>query len=195
MPLTPRLAGIIAAMVDAKLDAEYRVGNCSECPYRGPCVSPRGDLASPIVIVGEAPGQTEIEKGRPFVGPAGTTLSRAIAEAGLREADLFITNSIACRPQPVRPRANAIDACRGRLMSELEAHPRTVIVAVGGTALRAVTEQRGLRILEARKRAPIAIRGWLVVPTVHPAWVRRRPGEREQLLVEDLRRARRLLEA
>lgn len=78
-------------------------------------------------------------------------------------------------------------------MRELEAHPRTVVVAVGGTALRAVTEQRGLQILEARKREPIETRGWLVVPTVHPAWVRRRPREREQFLVKDLRRARRLL--
>ena len=194
MPITPRLAEIIAAMIDAKLDAESRVENCPECPYGGPAIGSRGNPSSAIAIVGEAPGETEIEKGRPFLGPAGTTLDWAIAQAGLAEADPFITNSIACRPEPVRPRVKAIDACRGRLMRELEAHPRTVIVAVGGTALRAVTEQRGLRILVARKRAPIATRGWLVVPTIHPAWVRRRPREREQLLVEDLRRARRLLE-
>jgi uracil-DNA glycosylase len=78
-------------------------------------------------------------------------------------------------------------------MRDLEARPTTVFVAVGGTALRAVTEQRGLGILEARKRAPIRIRGWLVVPTVHPAWVRRRPAEREKLLVGDLKLAKRLL--
>jgi uracil-DNA glycosylase len=79
-------------------------------------------------------------------------------------------------------------------MRDLEAHPRTVVVALGGTALRAVTKQRGRSILEARARAPIAVRGWLVVPTIHPAWVRRRPSERQQLLAQDLRRARLLLE-
>lgn len=192
MPLTPRLAGIIAAMIDAKLDAESRVEHCPDCPYGGPVIGSRGNPSSQLVIVGEAPGETEIRRGSPFEGPAGKTLSRAIADAGLREADLLITNSISCRPQPVRPQVKAIDACRGRLMSELEAHPRSVIVAVGGTALRAITEQRGLQILDARKREPIKTRGWLVVPTVHPAWVRRSPREREQLLVKDLRRARRL---
>lgn len=194
MPITPRLAEIIAAMIDAKLDAEPRVENCAGCPYGGRAIGSRGDRSSPIAIVGEAPGETEIKEQRPFVGPEGTTLHRAIEEAGLREADPFITNSIACRPPSVRPRVKAIDACRGRLMSELEAYPRTVVVAVGGTALRAVTERAGLRVQEARKGEPIPIRGWLVVPTVHPAWVRRSPSEREQLLVEDLRRAWRLLE-
>ena len=194
MPLTPRLAGIIAAMIDAKLDAEPPVKRCPGCPYGDPAIGSRGSPSSPIAIVGEAPGKTEIKKRRPFVGPAGMTLIRAIEEAGLREADPFITNAIACLPQPTRPKITAIDACRGRLMRELAAHPRTVVVAVGGTALRAVTERRGLRILEARRQAPISIRGWLVVPTVHPAWVRRRPHEREPLLVEDLWRARRLLE-
>jgi uracil-DNA glycosylase len=195
MPLTPRLAEIIAGMIDAKLDAESPVQNCPGCPYGGPAIGSRGNPSSPIAIVGEAPGATEIKEGRPFVGPAGTTLCQAIEEAGLREADPFITNSIACRPHPVRPRVQAIDACRGRLMHDLEAHPRTVVVAVGGSALRAVTERAGLRVQEARKGGPIPLRGWLVVPTVHPAWVRRRPGEREQLLVKDLRRARGLLEA
>jgi uracil-DNA glycosylase family 4 len=194
MPLTPRLASIIAAMIDAKLDAESRVENCPGCPYGGPAVGSRGNLSSSIAIVGEAPGETEIEKGQPFVGPAGSTLTRAIDEAGLGEADPFITNSIACRPDPVRPRIQAIDACRGRLMRDLEAHPRTVVVAVGGTALRSVTKQAGLRVLVARKEDPLLIGVWRVVPTVHPAWVRRGPKERQQWLVEDLTKARRLLE-
>jgi uracil-DNA glycosylase len=57
MPLTPRRAGIIAAMTDAKLDAGSRVENCPECPYGGRAIGPRGDSASPIVLVGEAPWQ------------------------------------------------------------------------------------------------------------------------------------------
>lgn len=122
MPLTPRLIGIIAAMIDAKLDAESRVENCPGCPYGGPAVGWRSNPSSAIAIVGEAPGKTEIKQRRPFVGPAGVTLNRAIEEAGLTEADPFITNSIACLPKPVRPRVKAIDACRDRLMRDLEAH-------------------------------------------------------------------------
>jgi DNA polymerase len=145
------------------------VENCPGCPYGGPAIGPRGKPTGRIVLVGEAPGKTEIERGCQFVGRAGGVLSQAIADAGLREADLFITNSIACRPQPVRPWVKAIDACRGRLLRDLEAHPRAVVVALGATALRAVTGKRDLRILKARTQGPISTRGWLVVPTVHPA--------------------------
>jgi len=197
--MTQRLAEILAEMVMASLDAKERraprVERCSGCPYGSEPIGSSGNPASPIAIVGEAPGQTEVRQGRPFVGPAGTTLRRAIEEASLGEFDPFITNSVSCLPNPVAPRVEAIDACRGRLMRELEAYPRTVVVAVGGTALRALTETRKPRILEARAGPPIKVHGWLVVPTVHPAWVRRDPHEREKLLIGDLWRARGLLDA
>lgn len=199
MPMTQRLAEILAQMVMASLDAAERraprVEPCPGCPYGSETVGSSGNPASPIAIVGEAPGHTEVTQGRPFVGPAGTTLRRAIEEASLGEFDPFITNSVACLPSPVTPRVEAIDACRGRLMRELEAYPRTVVVAVGGTALRALTETRKPRILEARAGPPLKVHGWLVVPTVHPAWVRRDPHEREKLLIGDLWRARGLLDA
>ena len=65
--------------------------HCPGCPYRehGPAIGPRGDPASRIVIVGEAPGGNEIVAGRPFVGRAGDMLRRALAAAQLTEADLF----------------------------------------------------------------------------------------------------------
>lgn len=199
MPLTQRLAEILAEMVTASLDAKERraprAERCSGCPYGSETIGSSGNPASPIAIVGEAPGQTEVRQGRPFVGPAATTLRRAIEEASLGEFDPFVTNSVSCLPNPVTPRVEAIDACRGRLMRELEAYPRTVVVAVGGTALRALTETRNPRILEARAGPPIKVHGWLVVPTVHPAWVRRSPHEREKLLIGDLWRARGLLDA
>jgi uracil-DNA glycosylase family 4 len=81
------------------------IDHCPGCPYRefGPAVGPRGDPASRIVLVGEAPGREEIKAGRPFVGPAGRVLSEALAEAGLTPGDLFITNAVACVPHPVHP--------------------------------------------------------------------------------------------
>jgi uracil-DNA glycosylase family 4 len=199
MPMTQRLAEILAEMVMASLDAKERradrVERCPGCPYGSETIGSSGNPASPIVIVGEAPGRTEVKEGLPFVGPAGKTLRKAIEEAGLNDFDPFVTNSIACLPSPVTPRVGAIDACRGRLMRELESHPRTVVVAVGGTALRALTEKPGLRILEARCEPPIRAHGWLVVPTLHPSWVRRDLDGREKLLVSDLQRARDLAHA
>jgi DNA polymerase len=168
------------------------IDHCTGCPYRefGPAIGTRGDPASRIVIVGEAPGATEITKGEPFRGPAGRVLNEALREADLDEGHVFITNAVACQPHPVRPRVAAIVACRERLLRDMDAHPRGVIVALGLTAVRAVTGQRGFRMMDAHGEELTSIWG-PVVPTLHPARVLRRPKERD-LLVEDLRHARQL---
>jgi uracil-DNA glycosylase len=69
------------------------IEHCPGCPYRefGPAIGSRGDPAGRVVIVGEAPGKQEILQGRPFVGPAGEILRKALSKARLVEADLFIT--------------------------------------------------------------------------------------------------------
>jgi uracil-DNA glycosylase family 4 len=117
-------------------------------------------------------------------------LSEALAEAGLTPGDLFITNAVACVPHPVHPWVNAIDACRGRLVRDIESHPRAVVVALGLTAVRAVTGGRGFRMLESHGATLATVWG-PVLPTLHPARVLRRPAERP-MLVEDLKHARRI---
>lgn len=166
--------------------------NCTGCPYRalGPAIGTRGDMASAIVLVGEAPGAGEIAAGRPFVGRAGSVLWAAVAEAGLSEGAVFITNAVSCRPSPVHPTVEAIHACRARLVTDLEAHPRSAIVALGGTAVRAITGRRDFRVMRDRG-TPLASAWGPVVPTLHPARVLRRQNERP-LLVSDLQAARRL---
>lgn|SRR5450759_2242704 len=169
------------------------IERCPDCPYAGPAVVSRGDPTSQFVLVGEAPGDREIEEGRPFVGPAGRILSTAIAAAGLAEDDVLIVNAIACQPVPVRPRVGAIDACRDRLRAELEAHPRRVVVTLGGTPFRAVT---GIpcSVLAERQVGPRPFGAWILVPTVHPAWVLRWKADRLGMLVEDLQGAAALLQ-
>jgi uracil-DNA glycosylase len=165
------------------------IDNCLGCPYRyGVAVGSRGNPASRIVLVGEAPGATEIVEGEPFRGRAGRVLSEALVEAELVEADLFFTNSVACRPPHGRPSVAAILACRGRLVLDIEVHTRSVVVALGLTAVRAVTGGRGFRMLESHG-APLATVWGPVLPTLHPARVLRRPAERP-VLVEDLKHAR-----
>ena len=168
------------------------IGHCPGCPYRefGPAMDPRGHPANPIVLVGEAPGAKEIAEGRPFVGPAGDVLWAAVADAGLSEAHLFITNAVACQPRPVHLWVRAIDACRGRVVRDIEAFPRAVVVTLGATAFRAVTGQRGFRMSDVRGRSVESNWG-PVVPTLHPARVRRVRRER-RYLVEDLALARRI---
>jgi uracil-DNA glycosylase family 4 len=167
------------------------IDNCLGCPYRyGAAIGPRGNPASRIVLVGEAPGATEIVEGEPFRGRAGDVLWRAVDEARLLEGDLFITNSVACRPPHGRPSVRAIVACHGRLVRDIEAHPRDVIVALGLTAVRAVTGGRRFRMSDFHGVTLASVWG-PVVPTFHPARVLRRPAQ-YPLLVEDLRHARRL---
>jgi DNA polymerase len=170
------------------------IASCAGCPYGGRAIGPRGDPASRIALVGEAPGKTEIAAGEPFRGPAGDLLGGALAVAGLPEADVFVTNAVACLPQPVRPRVRAIASCRARLASDLGMQPRAVIVTLGATAVRAVTGLRGFRVTKKAPDAELPSIWGRVVPTLHPAFVLRRGrgGPELQTLVHDLRRARRL---
>lgn len=149
---------------------------------------------SRIVLVGEAPGATEIAVGEPFRGPAGDILRQALVAAELPEASIFITNAVACLPHPVRPRVKAIDRCRTRLVTDLEMHPRAVIVVLGGTAVRAVTGVRGFRVTKTAPNTELPSNWGPVVPTLHPAFVRRRGlgGPEYRTLIDDLRRARRI---
>lgn len=171
------------------------ISRCIGCPYgEGNAIGHRGDPASRIAMVGEAPGATEIEEGIPFVGPAGMkVLWPAIREVGLSETDVFITNAVACLPVPVRPRVAAIKACHARLAQDLGVHDRDVIVALGATAIRAVAELRGFATTKAQPGTELASDWGTVVPTFHPAFILRRglQGPEMRRLVADLDYARR----
>jgi uracil-DNA glycosylase family 4 len=140
---------------------------CLGCPYRfSVAIGPRGNPASRIVLVGEAPGTTEIIEGEPFRGAAGAVLWRAANEARLLEGDLFVTNAVACRPPHGAPAARAIAACHGRLVRDIEAHPRAVVVALGLTAVRAVTGGRRFRMSDFHG-VTLATPSGPMVPTFH----------------------------
>jgi DNA polymerase len=177
------------------------IEHCFGCPYRefGRAIGPRGKAACGIVLVGEAPGAKEIEEGAPFRGPAGAVLRKALIDAGLPEDRLFITNSVACRPfNPGRanlrtPSPAAIDACHDRLARDIAANPGAVIVALGKTAVQAVTGQRQYPITKKEPGVVLPSEWGTVVPTLHPAFVLRFPTRWYSVFVEDLTYARRLV--
>ena len=177
------------------------IDTCAGCPYRGLAIGSRGNPASRIVLVGEAPGANEIDEGMPFVGTAGTkVLWPAVAEADLNDADLYVVNSVACRPyNPANPSVRApspgaILACHQRFVDEIGTHPRAVIVALGGTAVRALTGRRAYPVTKTKPGTELPSIWGPVIPTLHPAYVLRRGlgGPEMQRLVEGLRRARQL---
>jgi uracil-DNA glycosylase family 4 len=174
------------------------IDRCPGCPYAGKAIGTRGDPASPIVLVGEAPGVTEIERGQPFVGTAATTvLWPAVAEAGLRETELYVVNSVACRPfnpetSRIRtPSPRAVGACHERFVADMGTHSRGVIVALGATAVRALTGRRAFPVTKTPRGTQLPSAWGTVVPTLHPAYVLRRglDGPEWQRLVEALRHA------
>jgi DNA polymerase len=166
----------------------------------------QGPRGSAIMLVGEQPGDEEDLRGHPFVGPAGRILDHAIAAAGLERKQVFITNAVkhfkweprGKRRLHKRPGAGEIKACHIWLDEEIAAIKPRVIVALGATALKALT--RSSLSIEAARRQVLSLDGGAtLVATYHPSAVLRAEGPRAQelqaFLVEDLQRAAQLASA
>ena len=172
----------------------------------------RGPGTATLMLVGEQPGDVEDREGIAFVGPAGRLLDRALADAGLDGADLYVTNAVKhFRWKPGRgqrrihdkPTAAQAGACRPWLAGELHAVRPSVVVALGATAAGSLfgpsfrlTQHRGERLAWPPAAGPFAgddtpVRAALA--TIHPSAVLRAPeGERDTAfagLVADLRTA------
>ena len=160
---------------------------CTACPlYKNATqtVFGEGPKDARMMLVGEQPGDYEDVKGEPFVGPAGKLLDRALEEAGINRAEVYVTNAIKhfkWEPRGKRrihqkPGSRDIAACRPWLESELRAIKPDVLVCLGSTAGQTifgpqfrVTKQRG-RIMHS-EFAP------KTVATVHPSSLLRAPDE------------------
>jgi uracil-DNA glycosylase len=161
-----------------------------------------GPLNPPIALVGEQPGDQEDVQGRPFVGPAGQLLDRALAEAGLDRADLYVTNAVkhfkfvqqGKRRLHKSPTAGEVKHYRWWLDKELELVRPRVIVAMGATAVLALAG-KPLPITKCRGEASFENRRGVI--TWHPSYLLRVPdaGRKEEAwrqFVGDLRLAREL---
>lgn len=160
-----------------------------------------GNLYADVMFVGEAPGATEDEKGRPFVGAAGQLLTEAIEATGLKRGDVYITNVVKCRPPNNRtPTDEEVSLCVPYLLEELRLVRPKVVVALGNTAgstlfrlagrqWRGITAHRGKAV-----RASIGGVEVLVYPTYHPAAALYKPDLRDSLF-SDVREAIGLVKA
>jgi DNA polymerase len=159
-----------------------------------------GPARANIMLVGEQPGDEEDLRGLAFIGPAGKVLDDALASAGLDRNDIFVTNAVKhFRWEPRgkrrlhrRPDVTHIQACNVWLQREIaDVEPR-VIVALGGTALRALTGTSA-SIDSARKQSLRHAMGAQLVATYHPSAVLRADAPRAESLrahlIDDLRRA------
>lgn len=120
-----------------------QVKDCTSCllhQWRKNTVFGEGNVQADVVICGEAPGQTEDETGRPFVGRAGKLLDNMIQSMGLKREDVFILNVCKCRPPGNRrPSPIEMEKCKYYLANQLFIIKPKVIIALGNTALGALT--------------------------------------------------------
>ena len=119
-----------------KIAADVR--GCPLCKLsrsRKNAVPGEGQLSAKIMFIGEAPGRSEDEKGRPFVGAAGRILDELLKKAGIERSEVFITNIVKCRPPNNRvPKEDDLTACRPYLDRQIALIKPKVICILGRTA-------------------------------------------------------------
>jgi DNA polymerase len=181
------------------LAAEAR--SCTRCHlYKNATqtVFGEGPADAALMLIGEQPGDQEDLAGRPFVGPAGKVLDRALEAAGIKREAIYITNAVkhfkneprGKRRLHKKPDTSEIDACRWWLDNELALIEPAVAVALGATAARAVL-RKALSINANRGRLIALPNGGNALITVHPSYLLRLQEARDKrrefdLLVKDL---------
>lgn len=175
------------AALQALKKAEAGCTRCSLYLHATQVVPGEGPADAQVMFVGEQPGDAEDRRGLPFVGPAGRVLDRAIADAGLNRARIFVTNAVkhfkfeqrGKRRLHKRPDAYEIDRCRWWLDQERAIVKPVVVVALGVTAARGVL---GRSVTISKVRGEILDRddGSRVLVTIHPSYLLRIEGDEER---------------
>ena len=181
---------------------------CTACPLwrcGTQTVFGEGRKRAALMLVGEQPGDQEDLAGRPFVGPAGRLLDRALEEAGIAREDAYVTNAVKhfkWKPKGKRrihdkPNEREIVACSPWLEAELDAIAPEIVVALGATASRSLLG-KGFRLTHHRGELVEWDRDPLITATIHPSAVLRGPRERREEgfrgLVSDLAMAARAID-
>jgi len=160
---------------------EIRV--CPKCRLaetRINAVPGEGNVNARILFVGEAPGENEDKQGKPFIGQAGKVLTKLLDSAGIDREDVFITNTVKCRPPENRvPLQDEIAACNDWLMAQIAVIQPKIICTLGSPALKTLLGP-DLKITTARCKV-FRKSGILFIPLYHPAAALHRPPLMETL--------------
>jgi DNA polymerase len=172
------------------------VASCTRCPLYSTATNPvpgEGNPNAELMCVGEAPGATEDETGRPFVGAAGQLLTKILEAIDLRREDVFICNVLKHRPPGNRnPRPEEVAACSPYLIRQIEIVRPKVILALGTFAAQTLLDTK-LSIGKLRSQVH-RYYGVPLVVTYHPAALLRNPGWKRPTW-EDVKLARRILDS
>jgi probable DNA metabolism protein len=198
---------IVPAQPQAAVSGPGALAACRRCALwkdATQAVPGTGPADARIMLVGEQPGAQEDLAGLPFVGPAGQLLERALEQAGMERRSVYLTNAVkhfkweprGRRRMHKTPAQREVDACSHWLTGEIAQVRPQVIVALGSTALKAVTGNPHAALKDVLG-APFQHHGHWVVVAYHPSYVLRVPGEDMKaqafrVLVDALAEAKRL---
>ena len=171
-----------------------KIGDCKKCKLAGGrtnLVFGEGNPDAEILFIGEAPGREEDLQGRPFVGDAGRILTELIEWMRFKREQVFIANICKCRPPGNRdPEEDEVRACIPYLKEQIETISPKVILALGRVSAQNLLNTK---TPIGKLRGNVYEYGGIpLVPTFHPAYILRSPGERRKM-GEDARVALNLL--
>lgn len=165
-----------------------------------------GLRSASIIFIGEQPGDEEDRTGRPFVGPAGRLLDRALQEAGIDRSGVYVTNAVkhfkfeerGKRRIHKKPRGSEIKACRPWLEAEMELIRPEILVCLGATAAQSIF---GAAYRVTKDRGQFVEHTWAryATSTVHPSAILRAPDDEQrhaeyQKFVADLKKVQSMME-
>ncbi len=164
-----------------------QVSVCTRCDLaltRTNTVFGTGDPYSPLMLVGEGPGENEDATGLPFVGRAGKLLDDILKAVDLTRDDVYLTNTVKCRAAVEEggrmknrpPRAGEIRACNVYLEGQTEAIKPEIILCLGGPAAKTIID-KDFRITKDRGKWYDLPSGAKAMATFHPAYVLRQRGD------------------
>ena len=170
---------------------ESQVTNCKKCQLcetRTRTVFGQGHANARLVFVGEAPGYEEDQQGLAFVGRAGQLLTKMILAMGLKREDVFICNVLKCRPPNNRtPAADEIASCSPYLFEQLQIIQPEIVCALGAPAAQTLLNTKeAIGRLRGRfhdfytSGVPMVGDPVPLMPTYHPAYLLRSPGEKKK---------------
>ena len=174
---------------------EKAIATCTRCPLYATAKNPvpgEGNPSADFMLVGEAPGATEDETGRPFVGQAGQLLEKILAAIKFSREDVFIVNVLKHRPPGNRnPLPQEVSACSPYLVRQIELIRPKVLVALGTFAAQTLLDTK-LSIGKLRGQIH-RYYGVPLIVTYHPAALLRNPAWKRPTW-EDVQLARRILD-
>ena len=190
------LFGGSMASLDSLDAIAKHVASCTRCPLYSTALNPvpgEGSSTAGLMCVGEAPGATEDETGRPFVGAAGQLLTKILAAINFKREDVFICNVLKHRPPGNRnPLPEEVKACSPYLIRQIELIRPRVILAFGTFAAQTLLDTK-LSIGKLRTQIH-RYYGVPLIVTYHPAALLRNPSWKRPTW-EDVQLARRILDS